>query len=180
MLIKAAQSCLIVVDAQDRLRRACAGHARVVRNIATLMKAAARLDVPILVSEHDPKGIGPTARALRDLAPAGATFEKIHFSCAQEAEFVRRFNPLKKKQVVLAGIETHVCVLQTGMDLLGRGTRVFLVADAVSSRTAASRDAAGERLRQTGAEIVTTEMVVFEWLRRGDTPEFKSMLELVK
>lgn len=180
MLIKAAQSCLIVVDVQDRLRRTCAGQARVVRNIAVLMQAAGRLKVPMLVSEHYPKGLGPTAKTLRDLAPKGAVVEKIHFSGLKEPEFARRFNRLKRKQAVLAGLETHVCVLQTGMDLLAGGTRVFLVGDAVASRAAASRDAAVERLRHAGAAIVTTEMVVFEWLERGDAPEFNSMLALVK
>ena len=180
MLIQADRSCLLVVDVQARLAPAMNAYDRVIANTAILMKAATRLDIPVLVSEQYPKGLGPTVPELAALAPSGVTLEKVHFSCVADQAYGERFRELSCDQAVVTGIEAHVCVLQTCMELLEDGRPVFVVADAVSSRTPENAALALERLRSAGARIVTTEMVVFEWLRRAGTPEFKELSALIK
>jgi nicotinamidase-related amidase len=106
--------------------------------------------------------------------------EKVHFSCMGDDGFARRFREIDRSQAVLVGIEAHVCVLQTAEQLIEAGCDVFVVADATSSRTTANHEAALERMRADGAQIVTTEMVTFEWLERAGTPEFKKISALIK
>jgi nicotinamidase-related amidase len=136
--------------------------------------------VPILVSEQNPRGLGPTVASVRSLADDREVVEKMHFSCLGDDGFARRWRDLDRPQTVVAGIEAHVCVLQTALDLLAAGSRVFVVADATSSRSPDNHRAALERLRADGAEIVSTEMVVFEWLVRAGTPEFRELSALIK
>ncbi len=180
MLIEAERSCLLIVDVQAKLLPAMAAPEAVVANAAILMKAAARLEIPLLVSEQYPKGLGPTVPELAELAPAEAVVEKVHFSCLGDGHYSRRFQELGRTQAVIAGIEAHVCVLQTAMELIGDGHQVFIVGDAVSSRRADNASAALARLGAAGAAIVTAEMVIFEWLGRAGTPEFKELLEKIK
>jgi nicotinamidase-related amidase len=180
MLMDADLSCLLVVDVQTRLAPAIIAHDKVIANTAVLMKAAARLQVPMLVSEQYPRGLGPTVPELAELAEAGAIVEKVHFSCLADQTYAERFRGLGRGQAVVAGIEAHVCVLQTCVELIEGGYRVCVVADAVSSRTPDNAALALERLRAAGAVVVSTEMVVFEWLRRAGTPEFKELSALIK
>jgi len=180
MLMKSDDSCLLVVDVQSKLAPVVAGSERVVENTATLMKSAARLGVPMLVSEQYPQGLGATVDDLACLAPNDSVVEKVDFSCLGDAAFAERFDGLGRNQAVVAGMEAHVCVLQTAMHLIERGTDVYVVSDAVSSRQLGNAEMALERLRGAGAEVVTTEMVVFEWLGRAGTPEFKELSALIK
>lgn len=180
MLISAEKSCLLVVDVQDKLLAAMQAPERLAKNCGILLKAAARLRVPILVSEQYPKGLGPTAAELRPLIPEGAVVEKAAFSCADVPEYRERLRTLGREQAVIAGIEAHVCVLQTALGLNERGYRCFVVSDAVSSRTRENLAAALERLRDNGVETATTEMVLFEWLGRAATPEFKELSKLIR
>lgn len=180
MLMKAATSCLVVVDVQERLLPAMAEPARVVRNCARLMQAAHRLEVPTLVSEQYPQGIGATVAELRALAPADSVLEKLHFSCGDDAAFAARLEATRRRQVVVAGIESHVCVLQSCLRFLQQGYEVFVVADACSSRDPANVELAMARLRAAGVGVVGTEMVLFEWLHRAGTAEFKDLMKLIK
>ena len=185
MLIDPDTSSLLIVDIQARLLPKMSAADAVVANAAVLLKAAARLDIPVLVSEQYRKGLGTTVAALEPLLPArniqgGTVVEKMAFSCMAEADFAARFRALGRAQAVVTGIEAHVCVLQTAEQLLDDGVRVFVVADATSSRVPLSHERAMQRLRAAGAVIVTTEMVVFEWLRRAGTPEFKDISALIK
>ncbi len=180
MLIEAEKSCLLVIDVQAKLAPVMAAAERAIANIAILMKAAALLDVPMLVSEQYSKGIGHTVEELAALAPAGSVMEKIHFSCMGDKGIVQRFAELGRDQTVIAGIEAHVCVLQTALDLHGGGGNVFVVADATASRSPDNHETAMERLRAAGISIVATEMVLFEWLGRSGTPEFKEIVALIK
>jgi len=180
MLMKAEESCLLVVDVQERLAPAVAESQRVIDRCGVLMRAAARLAIPVMISEQYPKGIGPTVAALRALAPAEAVVEKMHFSCMADAGLRRRIGDLGRRQVVVGGTEAHVCVLQTVLDLRAAGYEVFVAADACSSRDPANAAAAFARMRRNGVETVTTEMVVFEWLHRAGTPEFKELMPLIK
>ncbi len=180
MLIDRQQSCLLVVDIQARLLPAMAQPQDVVRNAGILLRAARRLDVPMLVSEQYRRGLGTTVPELAAAIPADCVIEKQDFSCLGDAVFAERLRALGRTQAIVAGIEAHVCVLQTALDLAGAGFETFVVADATSSRSEHSRTAALERIRAGGIEVVTTEMVVFEWLKRAGTPEFKELSALIK
>jgi nicotinamidase-related amidase len=173
-------SFLLIVDMQEKLVPVVEQPDRVVANAARLMTGAARLGVPILLTEHYPKGIGPTVPALRELAPAGAVLEKIHFDALSEPAFAEHLAALDRPQAVVAGTEAHVCVLQSALGLKQAGYRPYLVVDAVSSRRPEDKETAVARLRDAGVAAVTTEMVLFEWLARGDTTEFTDLLGLIK
>lgn len=180
MLIEAGRSCLLVVDVQDKLAPTVDACQRVLANLAILIKAAQRLGVPTLVSEQYPKGLGGTVDEIAALVGAQDVMDKVHFSCLGDDALARRLRGLDRSQVVVAGLEAHICVLQTALELIAEGRTVFVVADATSSRTPANHRAALDRLGAAGAGIVTTEMVVFEWLGRAGTPEFKELLEKIK
>lgn len=180
MLTAANNCCLIVVDIQERLLPAISAPNRVVANSRILVAAAKALGVPVVASEQHPRGLGPTVPAVAEALPTDAVMEKIHFSCLRDEAMRRRIAGLNRRQAVVVGIEAHVCVLQTVDDLLGAGYEVFVVADATASRTELSHATAMARLAQTGASVVTTEMVVFEWLERAGTPVFKALTALIK
>jgi nicotinamidase-related amidase len=180
MLLKSGESSLLVIDIQARLLPAMCASRQVVDNTSVLVRAAKRLEVPILASEQYPQGIGKTVPEVAGLLPEGSVAEKVHFSCLGDSGLAARIDALGRRQAVLAGIEAHVCVLQTAEDLLAAGRQVFVVADATSSRSPASHQVALQRLAAAGARIVTTEMVVFEWLARAATPEFRELSRLIK
>lgn len=183
MPMKAKNSHLLLIDFQERLMPAVQHIEQVIRNAAILLEAALTLKVPISVSEQYPRGLGPTLAPLRERVPAGQIFEKITFSAFREKAFhtaLETQNDKDRHQLVIAGAEAHVCVLQTALDCIEAGYDVFLVSDAVTSRTQASIDAARERIIAAGGRWVTTEMVVFEWLEKAGTPEFKALSALIK
>ncbi|TVR96837.1 MAG: hydrolase [Rhodospirillales bacterium] len=180
MRIQAGQSYLLVVDIQERLAPAVAEPEQVIANTARLLQAAHRLDIPVLASEQYPRGIGQTVAALRALLPPRSVMEKMHFSCLDDGACAERIRSLQRRQAVVAGMEAHVCVLQTAEGLIEAGYDVFVVADAVSSRVPANHDRALQRLSTDGAHIVSTEMVLFEWLNKAGTPVFRELMTLIK
>ena len=180
MLLSRTRSILMIIDVQERLAPSVAEPAAVIKNCAILMKAAAKLAVPMIVSQQYPRGLGLTVPELAALAAADSVFDKVHFSCAADPGIAERIDALHRDQVVIGGIEAHICVMQTALQLGERGFRVSVVGDAVSSRRPADRDMAFHRLAQSGIDVSTTEMVMFEWLERAATPEFKELQALVK
>jgi nicotinamidase-related amidase len=170
-------SSLLVVDFQSRLMPAIEHGAAVVANAKRLVEAASLFNVPVLFTEQNPRGLGPT---VPELAPQArdAVALKMTFDACRAAGFLERFSG--RPDVVVAGCETHVCVLQTVLGLLDAGKRVYLVRDAVGSRRAESKETAIHRLARHGAEIVTTEMVLFEWLGSAEDPRLRAALDLVK
>jgi nicotinamidase-related amidase len=175
MLIRAETSCLLVVDFQERLMPAIYQADQVVANGSWLIQIAQRLQIPILASEQYPKGLGPTVAAIRTLLPAEAFVEKTHFSCAAELDCMRRIDLLGRDQVILMGAEAHVCVLQTALGLRLTGKEIYLVADAVSSRSPRDVELALARMQAEGVHIVSREMVVFEWLHQAGTDQFRAI-----
>jgi len=168
---------LLLVDLQQRLMPVIHDHDAVVARAVRLAEAAQLLDVPIRATEQYPAGLGPTVPPLA--AYPQATLTKTTFSAAADPGFAALL-PAGSGQVVVAGCEAHVCVLQTVLDLLGAGRRVVLAADATGSRDPADKAVAVERARQHGAEIVTSEMVLFEWLRDARHPKFREVQKLLK
>ncbi len=182
MLIHADTSCLIVIDMQERLVPAMQAPARTIRNAGILITAAEELAVPVLLTEQYPKGLGATVPELAEAASSAhaAILPKMHFSCMEDQDFAAAFEATGRRQAVIAGMEAHICVLQTAVSMMDQGTEVFVVTDATSSRTLESEKACLDRLQACGAGIVTTEMVVFEWLGRAGTAAFKALLPLIK
>jgi nicotinamidase-related amidase len=172
MLLRASESALLIVDLQVRLLPAVHNGQRILENCMWLLRLAQVLQVPVGVSEQYPRGLGPTVAALRDLVTPEAIVEKVHFSCVAEGRLAR-LPGFTRDQIVVAGTEAHVCVLQTCLDLLAGGKQVFVVADAVGSRNPLDCELALARLRQCGAQILSREMVAFEWLQRADTDLFR-------
>lgn len=175
MLMRAETSCLLVVDFQERLMPAIHDAERVMANGAWLIQIAQRLTVPVLVSEQYPQGLGHTVAPIRNLLPTEAFMEKVHFSCAADRDCMRRIDALEREQIVVIGAEAHVCVLQTALGLRATGKQVYLVADAVSSRSPRDVELALARMRAEGVRIVSREMVAFEWLHQSATDTFRAI-----
>ncbi|MCA1826910.1 MAG: hydrolase [Myxococcales bacterium] len=173
------QSLLLVIDVQEKLAAAMKGREQLERNVAVLIQAARRLGLPIVATEQYPKGLGHTVAALRDLL-GDQPMEKMEFSCGASKPIARRIVTTGRKQVIVAGMEAHVCVFQTVRDLLRGEFAVFVVEDAVLSRTEANR-ATGLRLcEKAGATLTSTETVLFDLLGVAGTPEFKELAPLIK
>lgn len=198
MLIEAQDSQLVLVDYQSRLMPVIHGAQEVLANAQRLAQAARLLQVPVFATEQNPQRLGenpPDLRALCDRVLA-----KMHFSAVADGlvpllrpparaasgnarslpKHLQKPAPASRQSLVVAGCEAHVCLLQTALDLLDEEFEVWVVTDACSSRTERNRDAAFDRLAAAGAELVTTEMVMFEWLRSADHPAFREVLPLIK
>jgi nicotinamidase-related amidase len=180
MLIRRDASLLLVVDLQEKLAPAIFEGERVARNSVRLLTGAGRLGIPTFVSEHCTGSLGGSIAEIRDAGPDTRFFAKTHFSCAAEPGVIDLLRSAQRPQIILTGTECHVCVLQTAFGLHQAGFEVFLVADAASSRTPENRHAAIERMRSGGIHIVTTEMVLFEWLQRAGTDDFRALLPLIR
>jgi nicotinamidase-related amidase len=177
MVLTADGAVLLLIDLQERLMPVIADHETVVARAVRLAEAATLLDVPVRATEQHPKGLGPTVPPLAGYPQA--VLAKTAFSAAGDPGFAELL-PAASGQVVVAGAEAHVCVLQTVLDLLAAGRRVALAADAIGSRDPADKAAAIDRARQHGAEIVTSEMVLFEWLRDARHPRFREVHKLLR
>lgn len=179
MLIQRDTSLLLLVDLQEKLAPAIFESERVIRNSVRLLKAAQQLGVPGFIAEHCTGSIGPTVPEIRN-ATVSPIFAKTHFSCTAEPGVLDLLREAGRPQVIVAGIECHVCVLQTAFGLREAGFDVFLAADAASSRTPENHQAAVERMRAGGIHTATTEMVIFEWLHRAGTDDFRALLPLLR
>ncbi len=175
MLIHPERSCLLVVDIQERMAPVIHQAEQIVANCAWLIDIANRLDVPVLATEQYPQGLGATLPSIRERIQPENMIEKIHFSAMSDAEPHRRIHAGNHEQVILIGMESHVCVLQTALELKQQGRDVYIVEDCVSSRAPADKAAALERFRQCGIYVVSREMVAFEWMRRAGTDSFREI-----
>ena len=180
MLIRAENCCLMIIDVQTRLLGVMDAPSQVVGGCSLMMRAARVLGVPTIVTEQYPRGLGPTVEPLAELVDDDAVFSKIDFSAARNPAIRGWIGARAPKQIVIGGIEAHVCVLQTAMGLAEEGYSCFVAADATSSRKPANQAAAMQRLRDAGVGIVTSEMVAFEWLEKAGTPAFKELIPLIK
>jgi nicotinamidase-related amidase len=178
--IQRPQAALVVVDIQERLLPAIFEREGVVRNAVRLIQGAGVLKVPVFASEQYRKGLGATVPEVAEAIAGFAPMEKMTFSAARIDGFGRTLKRQKLSDLLLCGIETHVCVSQTCLDFLDAGFRVFVAADAVSSRTSENHRLGLDRMREAGAALVSTEMALFELLEQAGTEEFKQILALVR
>lgn len=172
---------VMVIDMQERLQPLIHDDARVRAAAAALAEGARLLGVPVMVTEQYPKGLGQTVPELRPAVDAaGGVLEKTSFSCAGDASIAARIQAMGRPNVVLAGVEAHICVLQTALDLLEAGYAVHLAEDAVGSRTPHNKEAGVARARRHGAEPASVEMVLFELMGTKEHPRFKDVQRLIK
>ena len=172
--------CLIVVDVQGKLAQLMYDKHALFKNIQILIKAAKILDIPVLWCQQCPDSLGPTVPEIAQLLAADEPINKAAFSCCGSEEFNARLNELARQQVVLCGIEAHVCIYQTAVDLLRKGFGVDVIAEAVSSRTAENKQIALSRMAGQGVNISCTEMALFELLKTAEHPQFKQIAKLIK
>jgi nicotinamidase-related amidase len=183
MILDPTCAQVVIIDVQERLVPAMHDGAAVVDRCIVLLQAAAELAIPVLISEQYPKGLGATVPRLLEQRGDATLLEKIHFSCADDPVMMAHVQAkaaLGRRQILIAGIEAHVCVLQSAFGFQAMGLDVFVVADATASRNPESARLAYERMRQNGANILNTEMAVFECLRKSGTPAFKVLSKLIK
>lgn len=180
-ICRAASSQLVIIDVQTRLAAAMASETRtrLLHQADVLLQAARLLQVPVIYTEQYPKGLGHTEPTLLPLLEPDRRVEKTAFSCCDEPAFCRQLTR-ERPQLVLAGMEAHICVLQTALALQAAGWQPFVVADAVASRSPANRRNALQRLRQAGIIVSNTESVLFEWLGRAEGEVFKAITRLIR
>jgi nicotinamidase-related amidase len=177
-MMSAEDTGLLVIDVQEKLMALIPQAGSVVCNIAFLIDVARLLRMPVQASEQYPRGLGPTVPELAQRLPTRP--DKLAFSCCALPALVTEFQRQARPKLLLAGIEAHVCVQQSALDLLAAGFRVYVAADAVASRYPVDRDFALRRMEQAGVVLTTTEAAGFEWVRQAGTPEFKTLSKLVQ
>lgn len=180
MRLRAQRSMLVIVDVHERLLPSIEQADRVVAQCRALMTMARLLGVPVLVTEHVPHKLGPTTPSLRELVGSEQIASKHHFSCADEPAIAQRVAAAGRQQLVIAGLESHVCVLQTALGFAERGYRPHVVADASGSRKEEWRAIAMDRLRTNAIPVVTAEMVMFEWLEHAERAQMRDLVALIK
>ena len=173
-------SLLVVIDFQMAMLKVIETWKNTARKVNQLTQAAHVLDIPLLVTEQYRQGLGETIPEVAREMKSPTMFHKEHFSACLERDFLPIVRSFDRTKLVIAGMETHVCVLQTGLDLIKAGFQVHLVSDAVASRTNENRDLAIGIFREAGAIITSTEMVIFQWACRSNTDDFRKILPILK
>ena len=171
---------LLIIDIQQRINAVMKFRVRVVRNTAKLIQGFGILELPIFITEQYRKGLGPTEKPILDALTQPDIVEKLNFSCCAAQPLMKQLREKKIQQLVVCGIETHVCVLQSCLDLLAEGFQVHLVTDAISSRKKLDHLTAIDRMRDAGVILTVMESVLFELLARAGTAEFKQISSLIK
>ncbi len=182
-LCRKEDSLLLCVDVQDRLLAAMVepARSRMLDNIEHLLETSKMLDIPVFYTEQYPAGLGPTTAQLKKAMPASAQyFDKTQFSCCSHTSFREALHDSHKRQVVVTGMETHICIMQTAMELLEDSFEVFVVDDAVCSQRMAHWKSALHRLRHAGAIVAPTESILFEWIRDSSEKHFKAVSALLR
>lgn len=177
-LMGRSDTALLVIDVQQRLMPQILEPARIVWNIGRLIDGARILGLEVVATEQYPRGLGPTVPELAERL--GPLPSKMAFSCGECGELFSRLADAGRHKILLAGVEAHVCVMQTALDLMHDGFRVYVAVDAIGSRTAQDAQTALRRMESLGATLTTTEAALFEWCEVAGTPEFKEISRLVR
>ncbi len=179
-MLSMEDSVLVFIDVQGRLAESIFDRDAVHHQLEILLRASRLLDIPVIATEQLPEKLGPTLPRFMPWLEGAPIIAKNTFCCCGSTAFTDTLRRMHRMQIVLAGLETHICISQTAQFLLTRGYQVFIACDAVSSRSQTDRDIALQRLCRSGAAIpVSVEMVLFEWMRSADHPCFKDILKLV-
>lgn len=179
--LTALASVILIVDIQERLVAVMPDKDKLTTNTLHLIELAKLLKIPIVLTEQYPKGLGRTIVEIRDALPEYNPIEKISFSaCAEDGFFIGKLGELGRKKVILCGIETHICVLQTCLDLIGAEYEVHVISDCTSSRTQDNKDIGLRQMRQAGAVVTSAETVIFQLLAKAGTDEFKIISNMIK
>jgi nicotinamidase-related amidase len=179
-MLEIKDCCLVVVDVQGTLAQLMYDKQALFKNIQTLIKAAKILDIPILWCQQCPDSLGPTIPEIAELLTDNKPINKASFSCCVDENFNVKLQTLNRRQVLLCGIEAHVCIYQTAVDLLRKGYEANVIADAVSSRTEENKQIAINRMSIEGVKVSSTEMALFELLKTAEHPHFKQIAKLIK
>lgn len=179
-ILKKGSTGLLIIDIQERINAVMKYRDRVVKNTVKLIKGLKVLNIPLFITEQYRKGLGPTEQPILEALQQSGPIEKIHFSCCVVQPLMEQLRAKNIKQILICGIETHVCVLQTALDLLAEGFQVYLIGDAISSRKKMDHETAIDRMVQAGVILTTSETVLFELLEKAGTTEFKQISQLIK
>ena len=179
-MLNTDKTALVFIDVQEKLSRVMHDKEKLFENLQKLIKGLKLLNIPIVVTEQNPKGLGVTVPELAPLLTGSKPMIKFSFSCCGEGSFLSEIAALNRKQIILVGIETHVCVYQTAVDLIEAGYEVHVPVDCVSSRTLENKNIALDKMKAEGAKLTSVEIVLFELLRTATSPKFKEMSQIVK
>ncbi len=179
-MLKPENTVLIVIDVQGRLASLMHGKQALFENLQKIIKGIQVLEIPVLWVEQNPKGLGSTIPEVADLLVGIKPIRKLSFSCCRNESFMQALKVAGRNQVLITGIEAHVCVYQTAVDLIGSGYEVEVVTDAVSSRTPENRSVALQKMRDGGVSLTSTEMALFELLKSAEGEQFKQILKIAK
>jgi nicotinamidase-related amidase len=179
-MLKIENTALLIVDIQGTLAQLMHEKELLFMNVKKLIKGIQVLGIPILWTEQNPQGLGPTIPEIADLLSNIEPISKMSFSCCRNDRFLHALNTLNRKQVLIAGIETHICVYQTATELLDTGYDVQVVTDAVSSRNRENKEVGLQRMRDSGVSLTSVETALFELLKVADVEQFKEILKIVK
>ena len=179
-MLRREEVVLVFIDVQGKLHGIMQDKESLDGNLERMVRCAQLLEVPIVGTEQIPEKLGPTSEPFKSLLDGVPMIGKSAFSCCGDPEFMKVFQSLGKRQAILVGIETHVCVYQTALDLLEAGVEVFVLADAVSSRLRENKALALQAMRDAGAQVLPTESAMFALLRDATDPRFKALLQMIK
>lgn len=179
-MLNKEQAILLFIDVQGRLHEIMHDKSTLDANLEVMIRCAQLLELPIIVTEQLPEKLGSTSEPFKSLLADVPKVTKSSFSCCKEPEFSKLFQSLKKQQAILVGIESHICVYQTALDLLEDDVEVFLIADAVSSRAEENKTTVIRAMRDEGVKIIPTETALFALLSDADDPRFKQILQFIK
>ncbi len=179
-LLRRKMTALLVIDVQEKLAAAMKERESVVQAIVKLVKGCQLLGVPVLYAEQYPKGLGPTVAEVRELLGESKPLTKLYFSCCRGTTLVEQLQAQRIRQVVVAGMEAHICVLQTAFDLVAEGFAVQVVSEGVTSRKPLDKEVALARLRTRGVQVTTVEAALFELVERSDAAEFRALQNLIR
>jgi nicotinamidase-related amidase len=179
-MLEIENCCLVVIDVQGKLAQLMHDKESLFKNIQILIHAAKILNIPIIWCQQCPDALGPTIPQIAELLSGIEPINKASFSCCGCDQFNTKLKELTRKQILLCGIETHVCVYQTAIDLLRKGYEVEVISDAVSSRSLHNKEVAINTMSAAGVNVTTTEMALFELLKTADNPQFKQIAKLIK
>lgn len=179
-MLTADNTCLVVVDIQEKLLPVMQNSEQVVKNTAAMVQIAKAFHIPILWCQQAPKALGPTVGELSSLLDSVEPINKFSFSCGGDEQFIEQIDTLKPRTAILCGIEAHVCVFQTAVDLIQKGLVVHIIADAISSRTQENKNIGINRMSKEGAVISSIEMLLFELLRNAKHEKFRELSKLIK